>query len=605
MALTTSNVKQMMTGFAQAGFVCREQPESTTNPIRLEWTDRDGQVMKFRIWAFDVTHGGGGSEVRAADEYRIQITAAPDKAKGLDYDSATDILVGFSPSANVIVGYDRKWLEKRSQKGSGSPSVQVKTRHIEAAQSEGMHHLTKQAEFGTAGIVTLIPEYFPTYLKDHSAYLASGIGTIPMLATKIKKPESLWHYCMARGFYFDPDILARYVASISTKPFAILAGVSGTGKSKIAELVAEYYSRGAGEVKVEELDDEPTLGSKFTFVPGPASANHTLSKFALVPVRPDWVDNQSILGFVNPLTGRYESTQALDLILRANIALAAAERPLSAPRYFMLLDEMNLARVEHYFSDWLACAESRRYLPDNSIQQQPVPLHRHESAKTTLVDESGNDVELDVPKTLELPTNLIVTGTVNVDETTFTFSPKVLDRSMVIEFNDVDLERLRNGDEDKSEMGYRFPEELPAFVLPTTNAFVELPAATHDHLVAINKILADAQLHFGYRAVSEISLFMRHYDEILPSVPDDVDLIRALDGAILQKILPRIHGNRARIENTLCHLLYYLRELRPAPSEKALESLGPDDKAELSRSYKRAFSMLESLRDFGFTSFFK
>ena len=605
MALTASNIKQMMTGFAQAGYVCTEQPESTTNPIKLQWTDHDGQVLKFRIWAFDVTHGGGGSEVRAADEYRIQITAAPDKAKGLDYGSATDILVGFSPSANVIVGYDRRWLEKRSQKGTGSPSVQVKTHHIDAAKTEGMHHLTKKAEFGTAGIVTLIPEYFPTYLKDHTVYLESGIGTIPMLATEIKEPESLWHYCMERGFYFDPDILARYVAAISTKPFAILAGVSGTGKSKIAELVAEYYSRGAGAVTVEEDDAEPTTGSKFTFVPGAASAKHNLSRFALVPVRPDWIDNQSILGFVNPLTGRYESTQALDLILRADIALAEAEEPLSAPRYFMLLDEMNLARVEHYFSDWLVCTESRRYLPDNSIQQQPVPLHRHESAKTTLVDESGNDVELDVPKTLELPTNLIVTGTVNVDETTFTFSPKVLDRSMVIEFNDVDLERLRNGDEEKSEMGYRFPKELPAFVLPTTNAFIKLPDATHDHLIAINKILVDAQLHFGYRAVSEISLFIRHYDEILPVDPDDADLIRALDGAILQKILPRIQGNRARIENTLCHLLYYLRELTPAPSEKDLESLGPDDKAKISRSYKRAFSMLESLRDFGFTSFFK
>jgi hypothetical protein len=605
MALTASNIKNMMSGFSQAGYVCIERPASTTNPIKLQWTDRDGQVLTFRIWAFDVTHGGGGSEVRAADEYRIQITAAPDNAKGLDYDNATDILVGFSPSANVIVGYDREWLKRRSQKGTGSPSVQVKTHHIEAAKVEGMHHLTKKADFGMAGIVTLTPQYFPTYLKDHSTYLASGVEKVPMLATETKEPESLWHYCMERGFYFDPDILARYVASISTKPFAILAGVSGTGKSKIAELVAEYYSRQSGEALVEEDVAGSTTGSKFAFVPSTATTKHTRSRFALVPVRPDWIDNQSILGFVNPLTGRYESTQALDLILRANAALSLAEDPLNAPRYFMLLDEMNLARVEHYFSDWLACTESRRYLPDNSIQQQPVPLHRHESAKMTLVDESGRDVELDVPQTLELPTNLIVTGTVNVDETTFTFSPKVLDRSMVIEFNDVDLELLRNGHVDKSEKGYRFPKKLPAFLLPTTNAFVKLPDATHDHLVAINKILADAQLHFGYRAVAEISLFIYHYDQILPTNADDTNLIRALDGAILQKILPRIQGNRARIENTLCYLLYYLRELTPAPSEKHLESLRPNDDAKMVRSYRRAFNMLESLREFGFTSFFK
>ena len=74
-------------------------------------------------------------------------------------------------------------------------------------------------------------------------------------------------------------------------------------------------------------------------------------------MRPDWIDNQSIIRFVNPITESYESTQALDLILRARRTLTTAPAKAAAPRYFMLLDEMNLARVEHYFSDWLACAE--------------------------------------------------------------------------------------------------------------------------------------------------------------------------------------------------------------------------------------------------------
>ena len=113
---------------------------------------------------------------------------------------------------------------------------------------------------------------------------------------------------------------------------------------------------------------------------GPADPN----RFALIPVRPDWIDNQSVLGFVNPITNNYESTASLDLIMRADQALKANNGSASTDRYFMLLDEMNLAKVEHYFSDWLACTESRRIEPDNSIRQQTVPLHRGLEMKAAL-----------------------------------------------------------------------------------------------------------------------------------------------------------------------------------------------------------------------------
>ena len=124
-------------------------------------------------------------------------------------------------------------------------------------------------------------------------------------------------------------------------------------------------------------------------------------RFALVAVRPDWTDHQSILGFVNPITECYESTQVLDLVLRAERALDAADEKPSAPRYFMLLDEMNLARVEHYFSDWLACSESRRLRPDGSITQQAVPLHRStDRMVTTLAKSDGSTETLPVPASL-------------------------------------------------------------------------------------------------------------------------------------------------------------------------------------------------------------
>jgi 5-methylcytosine-specific restriction endonuclease McrBC GTP-binding regulatory subunit McrB len=244
-------------------------------------------------------------------------------------------------------------------------------------------------------------------------------------------------YCRSQGFPFEPDVIARYIAAFLTKPFVILAGVSGTGKSKLAELVAEFYTAGAGPGG-SSGGSLPVQGDAFVFVSGKGAPDAT--RFALVAVRPDWIDNQSILGFVNPITDRYESTQALDLILRARATLERSAVKAEAPRSFMLLDEMNLARVEHYFSDWLSCTESRRYDADGAVIQQPVPLHRANRAmETTLGKPDGSTETVQVPASLPLPTNLVVTGTVNVDETTYGFSPKVLDRAMVLEFDEVDL----------------------------------------------------------------------------------------------------------------------------------------------------------------------
>jgi len=604
MALTLNDIRRMLSGFDAAGFICTEQSSSPTNPIRLEWKDSHQNVRRFRLWVYEVTHGGGGPTVRAADEFRIQITNTPDASAGLDHSGSIDLLMGYSPAKDVLVAYDRRWLEKRMEKGDGSPSVQVKTGDIEAAQKEGMHYLTKKAAFGEAGIVTLTPKFLPSYLQDHGAFLKGQMDINQNNVEPQTDQLSLLEYCRAQGFYFEPDILARYVASIVTKPFVILAGVSGTGKSKIAELVAEFYSlTSSGQVL---KNASPISSDKFVFEGNGGTAlavDH--SRFSLVPVRPDWIDNQSILGFVNPLTGRYESTQAFDLMLRANRTLTETFTPADAPRYFMLLDEMNLARVEHYFSDWLACSESRRYREDQTVSQQPIPLHRHASAMTSLIGNDGIAQDVHVPNTLEIPTNLVVTGTVNIDETTYAFSPKVLDRSMVIEFNDVDLDLLRNGIGEHEVKNFRFPYRLPSFELPTIESFTSLPQSTHDHLVSLNKILTGAQLHFGYRSAAEIARFIRVYDNILPEDPADVDFIRALDGAVLQKILPRIQGNRARIEASLCALIYYCHELKIPAEPFNLDAVEFETDPKLKKSYVRAREMLSRLRDFGFVTFFK
>lgn len=225
--------------------------------------------------------------------------------------------------------------------------------------------------------------------------------------------------------------------------------------------------------------------------------------------------------------------------------------------------------------------------------------------QTNLETSSGPE-PVDVPRQLSLPTNLIVTGTVNVDETTYGFSPKVLDRSMVIEFDEVSLTGLRGNVEGTSsaEPAFRLPEFLPRFELATTNDYKALPEETHLHLVAINDILEEARLHFGYRSANEIARFLTVYSQMLPVDEADTAMLRALDIAILQKVLPRIQGNRAKIERPLGQLCMYLRELEMAAkgasfTEDSIET------PRLPQSYKRAVDMLHSLSEFGFVSFFK
>ena len=613
MALSLTDHRDMLAGFESVGYVCTSEPDRHTNPLHIRW-HVGGRVLHYRLWSFDITHGGGGPTVRSANEFRIQITNGPSTTRSFDTDGAVDLLVGYSRDQKAIVAYDRRWLEKWTQKkettgSGGSPSVQVKSEDIQAGLDSGIHHLTKTAAFGGAGIATMRLASLPAYLFNHQAILGGNMSAEEARAAAPRPNEAtVVEYCRGRGFLFDPDLIARYLAALLTKPFVILAGVSGTGKSKLAELVAEYYGVAPAPAVVPSADD--------AFVFEAAKGPRDPTRFALVAVRPDWTDHQSVLGFVNPITERYESTQALDLVLRANRALGAAREKATAPRYFMLLDEMNLARVEHYFSDWLACSESRRLGPDGSIRQQPVPLHRSEDLKvTTLTNMDGSKETLQVPTSLALPTNLMVTGTVNVDETTYGFSPKVLDRAMVLEFDEVNLEALRTGTVDVDADAYRFPETLPPFQLATRESYKALDLAVHEHLVALNEILEDARLHLGYRAAVEVALFIKVYGDILPehfseeesASEDRLDARSrlALDAAVLQKVLPRLSGNRAKLEGPLAKLCAYLRDLAGPTASMELDEFDAAAEARLPKSYRRAVEMLGSLRDFGFVSFFK
>lgn len=274
----------------------------------------------------------------------------------------------------------------------------------------------------------------------------------------------------------------------------------------------------------------------------------------LVPVRSDWTDPRGLLGYFNPLTEQYVRTELLDLILRAS---ADPDHP-----YLVILDEMNLARVEYYFSDFLSAIESKEAIP-------LLPSSVAEDA----VDE-------DIPTALELPPNLRFVGTVNVDETTHAFSPKVLDRANVLEFSNVDLDQALGQGVPPPASSFRLKQGRvkPGWLISgsdparTRAREAQEHAAFTEPLADVHTILQRFDRHFGYRVVDEISAFVGHaLDKI--GADSDETVRTAFDLQLCQKVLPKLTGGR-ELEEPLVHLLRYCVDRTTHPALDAGEVMG-------------------------------
>jgi 5-methylcytosine-specific restriction protein B len=307
-----------------------------------------------------------------------------------------------------------------------------------------------------------------------------------------------------------------------------------------------------------EREDPPELRvTRVTPAVAPIVAQPAAPTYRIVAVRPDWTDNRGLLGYYNPITREYHVTPFLQLLLDAADEDERATRD-GRPRlpYFVVLDEMNLARVEHYFSDFLSCLESGD------------KLHLHDDPRVEM-GESGHPV----PRQLAIPRNLFFTGTVNVDETTYMFSPKVLDRAFVLEFNDVYLEHFGSAEDDDDDDS---PLRLKAFKgaldireRPAVADYQELrgllAGALHAALVSLNARLQPDNRHFGYRVANEIARFVRLAAE--QAGTDPTILWEALDVAVLAKVLPKMHGTQQEVEHALARMLAFAVDPSSSPSE--------------------------------------
>ncbi len=286
------------------------------------------------------------------------------------------------------------------------------------------------------------------------------------------------------------------------------------------------------------------------------------SFYELIPVGANWTENRNVLGYENIITNSYHSTPALNLILKA-------QQDPNNP-YFLILDEMNLSHVERYFSDFLSAMESG----------EAIPLYNKRIIKDKEGNEICNEEVYNIPSKIKIPENLFIIGTVNVDETTYMFSPKVLDRANVLEFetpsidkylvepnqrkdsfSNVDLGDLENLPDIKhfefneNDVKKMRKNDLKTILesIPTDKNDNSLYDKLFIKLDDLHEILKPSGFDFGFRVINEILRYMV-VSWIYENCNNDYDWEKYFDVQIKQKILPKIHGSEQEIGETLKEL---------------------------------------------------
>lgn len=350
-------------------------------------------------------------------------------------------------------------------------------------------------------------------------------------------------------------LILKSYCSLTSKKFLIFTGLSGSGKSRAAKQIAKAFST------------DPL-------------------RYLFAAVGPDWNNRDPLLGYPDGIQDKiYQATPVLELLIKAK---DDGDQP-----YFLILDEMNLSHVERYFADFLSAMES----------DEELSLYEGAQRGTT-------------PRTIPIPKNVFIIGTVNIDETTYQFSPKVLDRANVIEF------KMDKGDVKKF-FGGSTGEILPGSLKDSAEQFV-IDAKTEDskavawaaaragfqkEMQALFEILQNFNGEFGYRTLKESSRYLYFHDMYSSIEKDEEKYTDAMDHIIIQKLLPKLHGSRSKLEGVLRALLHFcesgdrkdMEELQAAALDAAektttsLNMLGKKDGEDFDGHYKLSHDKLRRM----------
>lgn len=348
---------------------------------------------------------------------------------------------------------------------------------------------------------------------------------------------------------YSPILVNRFLSSLLTKPFVILTGLSGSGKTKLAQAFVQWICQ-------EE------------------------SQYRIIPVGADWTNREPLLGYPNALKPEEyvkPDSGVIDLIMQAS---SNPELP-----HFLILDEMNLSHVERYFADFLSVMES----------DEEIPLY------------SEGTVENGVPSKLKIPANLFIIGTVNIDETTNMFSPKVLDRANTIEFR-INNNEMKGFLDTANDLDMKFLLGKGANMAANFISLSNNKSFTTKDRDEINETLLNffgelqkTGAEFGYRSANEILRLINQLD----TLDNKITTSEKIDIAIMQKLLPKLHGSRRKLSLILETLGGFCVKDSEVVKEKfrkedydfsLAEVLYPLSLEKISRMYKGAI-------DNGFTSF--
>ena len=360
--------------------------------------------------------------------------------------------------------------------------------------------------------------YIPKLLYDNFIYLF--INGVDVSCQECSPTE--------RGsIYSLLDSYRPYITAIKSKPFLLLAGISGTGKSRIVRELA----RACWDVDSEEYKA------------------HKPKNFEMVQVKPNWHDSSELIGYVSRIDGvRYVVGPFLKFMVKA---IQDPNTP-----YFLCLDEMNLAPVEQYFAEFLSVVESRKVDKDGNVVTDPLVDYSSTEEYKSLIDQLFcDDAERNAyltevgGKRLTIPQNLIVVGTVNMDETTFSFSRKVLDRAMTIEMNKVDLMAgLTNRHENIGKIEF---DDIIGKAVEGVDVYAAHEGVCKkaiEYLESINATLDKTPFKVAYRTRNELLLYVvNNLSWKTDDESEDFVIARALDEITCMKILTRIEGDETKV----------------------------------------------------------
>ena len=355
------------------------------------------------------------------------------------------------------------------------------------------------------------------------------------------------------GLKYVDLLFSRLVSSLMTKPFLILTGLTGSGKTKIAQVFTYWIAQNADQ-------------------------------YEIVPVGADWTNREPLLGYpdgLNPKMYVQPDSKVLELILRAS----KSDLP-----HFLILDEMNLSHVERYFADFLSIMESgeKAKLYSGSIRK-----------------DSNNE---GVPTEIAWPNNLFIIGTVNIDESTYMFSPKVLDRSNVIEFrvNSSEMETFLASDPaiDLSNLVGKGQKFAKTFLLKSNDK--NIPAIKNENaklLVDLFDTLKILGAEFGFRSAAEIIRLVHFLGETESKLKETTKM----DIAIMQKLLPKLHGSRTKLHPVLEQLgkicLNDGDKWKDYLGDKAPPELDSDENVKYKLSFEKIVRMYKNASANGFASY--